>query len=63
MSLLLQPFKSPNLRRWACFERHRAFINALSLSKQRPPCSFKLLSGFATKFMNNPSYGLICDGV
>jgi hypothetical protein len=54
MSHLLQPLKSPNLRRWACFERHRALTNALSLSKQRPPGSFKLLSGFATMFMNNP---------
>jgi hypothetical protein len=33
MSRLLQPLKSQHLRRWACFERHRAFTNALSLSK------------------------------
>ena len=30
--------------------------DALSLSKQRPPGVFKHLSGFATMFMNNPSY-------
>jgi hypothetical protein len=54
MSHLLQPLKSPNLLRWACIERHRAFTNALSLSKQRPPRSFKLLSGLATMFMKNP---------
>jgi hypothetical protein len=54
MSHLLQPLKSPSLLRWACFERHRAFTNALNLSKLRPPCSLKLLSGFATMFMNNP---------
>jgi hypothetical protein len=54
MSHLLQPLKRPHLLRWACFERHRALINALSLSKQRPPCSSKLLSGFVTMFMNHP---------
>ena len=54
MSHLLQPLKSPNLRRWACFERHRALTHALSLSKQRPPGSFELLCGFATMFMNHP---------
>jgi hypothetical protein len=54
MSHLLQPPESSNLLRWARFEGHRALINALSLSKQRPPCSFKLLSGFATMFMNHP---------
>jgi hypothetical protein len=54
MSHLLQPLKSPNLRRWACFEKLRALINALSFSKLHPPCSFKLLSGFVTMFMNNP---------
>jgi hypothetical protein len=54
MSYLLQPLKSPNLLRWACIERHRAFTNALSLSKLRPPGSFRLLSVFATMFMNYP---------
>jgi hypothetical protein len=54
MSHLLQPLESPNLLRWACFERHRALTHALSLSKQRPPCGFKLFSGFATMFMNHP---------
>jgi len=46
--------KSPNLLRWACFEGHRAFTNALGFSKQRPPSSFNLLSGFVTMFMNPP---------
>jgi len=54
MGHLLQPLKSPNLLRWACFERHRALTNALNLSKLRPPCSSKLLSGLVTKFMNHP---------
>jgi hypothetical protein len=54
MRHLLQPLKSPNLRRWACFERHRALTHAVSLSKQRPPGSFELLCGFATMFMNHP---------
>ena len=54
MSHLLQPLKSSNLLRWACIERYRAFTNALSLSKLRPPCSFELLSGLATMFMNHP---------
>ena len=36
MSLLLRTLESPCLRRWACFERHRALTNALSLSKPAP---------------------------
>jgi hypothetical protein len=54
MKLLLQPLESPHLLRLAYFERHRAFINALSLSKSRPPCSYRLSSGFVTNFMNHP---------
>jgi hypothetical protein len=54
MSHLRHPLKSPVLLRWACFEKLRAFTNALSLSKQRMPCSLKLLNGFATMFMNDP---------
>jgi hypothetical protein len=36
MSHLLHPIKSLNLLRWACFESHRALLNALSLSKTAP---------------------------
>jgi hypothetical protein len=57
MSHLLQPLKSPYLRRWACFKKHRAFPNALRFSKRCPPCSFRLLSCFAMIVMNGP--GLI----
>lgn len=53
MSYLLQPLKIPNLLRWACFERHQELTHARSFPKQRPYRIFKLLSGFATMFMNN----------
>jgi hypothetical protein len=53
MSLLLQTLERPCLRRWAGFEKHRAFTNALSLSKLRPPGSHGLSGVFATKFMNH----------
>lgn len=52
MSHLLQLMKNLNLVRWACLERHRALTHARSLSKPRPPCSFKLLFDFARTFMN-----------
>ena len=51
---LLRLAASPHWRRWACFERHRAFTNALSLSKLRPPCHRGLSLRLVTIFMNNP---------
>jgi hypothetical protein len=37
MSLLLQTLESPCLLCWACFEKHRAFTNALR------QCSYKYI--------------------
>jgi hypothetical protein len=46
MSHLLQPLKSLNLLRWACFERHRAFTNALMPSKTAPAWQLQAFERF-----------------
>jgi hypothetical protein len=56
---LLRLAASQHWRRWACFERHRAFTNALSLSKQHPPCHCRLSRRLATSFMNGTGHRMI----
>jgi hypothetical protein len=58
MSHLLQPLKSLNLLRWACFERHRAFTNALMPSKTAPAWLLQVFERFRDDI--HESSRLIC---
>jgi hypothetical protein len=53
-TLGLAALKSPHLRRWARFDRHRASTDALSPFKTRPPCNYELLNAASPRFVNNP---------